>query len=116
MKIVNLNNVEKTKVKMDGVKGVCKQLPIGTMEGSKNFAFRVFTLEIGGNTPYHTHEFEHINYVISGEGVLVDKDKNESPIKTGDFAFINPSEKHQFVNKSADKEFVMICAVPSEYQ
>ena len=116
MKIVKLSNTLKNKVNMEGVKGVCKQLPIGTKEGSSNFAFRVFTLEVGGNTPYHTHDFEHINYIISGEGALVDKDGGESPLNAGDFAYINPNDKHQFINKSTDKEFVMICAVPSEYE
>ena len=40
----------------------------------------------------------HMNYVIEGQGALV-----------------NPSEKHQYRNKG-DKPFKMICGVPKEFE
>jgi len=29
---------------------------------------------------------------------------------------VMPNEKHQYRNKSADKQFVMICGVPKEFE
>jgi quercetin dioxygenase-like cupin family protein len=57
-----------------------------------------------------------MNYIIEGEGALVDVDGNENPLKTGDFALVHPNEKHQYRNKSANKPFVMICGVPKQYE
>lgn len=115
MKIVNLSEMEKTRVFMEGVQDAFKQLPISKKDGSPTYTFRVFTILPGGNTPYHTHNFEHINYVIEGEAVIVNERKEERKIRKGDFILVLPNEKHQYKNKDAEKDFVMICAVPNEY-
>ena len=39
----------------------------------------------------------------------------EQPLKAGDFALVNPDEKHQYRNKG-DKPFKMICGVPKEFE
>ena len=116
MKTVSLADVQKCPVDMEGAAKVCRQLPIGSADGSPMFSFRVFTLAPGGYTPYHTHAWEHINYIISGQGVLINGDGNEHPLTTGDFAFVNPDEKHQYRNASGTEDFVMICAVPKEFE
>ena len=116
MKITRLQDVEKIRVAMDGAKNAFKQVPISGKDDSPNFSFRVFTVDPGGHTPYHTHGFEHLNYVISGHGVLVDEDGNEQAANTGDFALVLPEEKHQYRNVSATEPFVIICAVPKEYE
>jgi len=36
-------------------------------------------------------------------------------MKAGDFALVDPSEKHQYRNKG-DKPFKMICGVPKEFE
>ncbi len=116
MKTIPLNQVPKSKMAMEGAKVVYKQLPISKADGTPSFSFRVFTIEPGGHTPYHTHEFEHLNYIIEGQGVLVNEAGKESPVKKGDFALVLPGEKHQYRNTSADQPFLMICAVPKEYE
>ena len=116
MKITTLKELEKTKVAMEGASNVWKQVPISKNHGSPTFSFRVFTVEQQGHTPYHTHPFEHLNYIISGSGVLVNKDGREYQIKEGDFALVLPNELHQYRNKSSDEPLVMICAVPSDYE
>ena len=115
MIIRNLADVEKTPVDMDGVKGITKQLVVGSGDGAPNFSFRVFTLEPGGHSPHHSHEVEHVNYVISGRGALVDGDGNLNPLGAGDFAFVAPHDVHQFRN-TGDEPFVFICAVPRSYE
>ncbi|MBW1767844.1 MAG: cupin domain-containing protein [Deltaproteobacteria bacterium] len=116
MKTTTLEKLEKIKVTMEGAKDVWKQVPISKDDGSPIFSFRVFTIEPKGHTPYHTHPFEHLNYVISGTGVLVNENGQGQEIKTGDFALILPDEKHQYRNKSAGEPLVVICAVPRDYE
>lgn len=116
MKIVHLHDVEKKPVDLEGAKNVMRQTPISAADGSPHFSFRVFTVAPGGNTPYHIHPFEHLNYVIAGSGVLVDEQGNAKPLKPGDFAIVLPNEKHCYKNADTDSDFVMICAVPKEYE
>jgi quercetin dioxygenase-like cupin family protein len=115
MKVVSLKNVNKIKPEMEGAKDVFKQVPIGNSDDSPNFAFRVFTIEPGGHTPYHTHPFEHINFIIEGRGEIVDINGDTTNVGSGDFALIQPDEKHQYRN-TADTPLVLICAVPKEYE
>ena len=77
-------------------------------------AFRVFTLEPGGHTPHHTHEGEHLNYIISGEGEVMEGD-TPRPVRQGDFVFIPPGEQHQYSN-TGENPLVFICAVRGEYE
>ena len=116
MKIISLNNVEKLRVQMEGAAGAWKQLPLGREDGVPVYSYRVFTVEPGGHTPYHNHPYEHMNFVIEGQGVLVNEAGTEFPLKAGDFALVNPGEKHQYRNSSVNKDFKMICGVPKEFE
>ena len=116
MKISRLDKVEKVKMEMEGAKSVYKQVPISKAEGSPTFSFRVFTIEPGGYTPFHEHPFEHLNYIIVGNGAIVTESGEEHEVKEGDFALVLPGEKHQYKNKSASEPMLMICAVPKEYE
>jgi len=113
--IRKLDDVAATPVVMDGVKGAMRQLVLGAADGVPNFSLRVFTVEPGGHTPLHNHASEHINYVISGRGTLMDADDVAHPLAAGEFAFVQPEETHQFRN-TGDEFFVFICAVPKEYE
>lgn len=116
MKIISLKDVEKKKVNMEGAERAWKQMPLSSADEAPVYAYRVFTIEPGGFTPYHNHPYEHMNYIIEGEGALVDRDGNEQPLKGGDFALVHPDEQHQYRNKSEDKPFVMICGVPKQFE
>jgi quercetin dioxygenase-like cupin family protein len=116
MKTIALEQVPKVTMAMEGAKNVIKQLPISRADGTPSFSFRVFTVDPGGHTPYHVHEFEHLNYIIEGRGALVDEKGAEHPVKQGDFALVLPNEKHQYRNMAADGPLIMICAVPKEYE
>jgi quercetin dioxygenase-like cupin family protein len=116
MKITSLDKLEKTKMTMEGAKDTWKQVPISKADGSPVFSFRVFTIMPGGHTPYHTHASEHLNYIIEGEGAVMDEKGNERSVKKGDFALVLPNEKHRYRNTSSQHPMVMICAVPKEYE
>ncbi|WP_020675166.1 cupin domain-containing protein [Geopsychrobacter electrodiphilus] len=114
MKITRLEECAKTAVTMAGANGASRQLPIGMVDGAPNFSIRVFTLEPGGHTPHHSHESEHLNYVLEGEGVALE---GETPraIKAGDFILIKPHELHQYRN-TGPRPLAFMCMVPSAYE
>ncbi len=114
MKITRLEDCEKTTVDMDGASGAFRQVPIGKKDGAPTFSIRVFTLEPGGHTPHHTHESEHLNYILSGEGVALEGE-NPREVRQGDFILVMPGELHQYRN-TGDKPLVFMCMVPSEYE
>ncbi|HOU02962.1 MAG TPA: cupin domain-containing protein [Bacteroidales bacterium] len=116
MKIIAIDKVDKKKVEMEGAHGAWKQLPLGSSDGAPVYSFRVFTVEQGGNTPFHSHPYEHMNFIIEGQGVIVDETGDERSVKAGDFVLVNPGEKHQYKNISTDKVFRMICGVPKEFE
>ena len=115
MIIRKLSEIEKTGVDMEGVKGITKQLVLGSDDDVPNFSFRVFTVEPGGHTPLHSHDVEHLNFIMSGQGALMDGDGQANPLNQGEFAFVPPNETHQFRN-TGDEPFVFICAVPKAYE
>ncbi len=115
MYVTDLDKVKQFVPEMAGAEKVLKQVPIGRAEGTPTFSFRVFTIEPGGHTPYHSHLFEHINYVIQGQGTLVGKETRQ-PLKKGNFVLIPPGEMHQYQNTAARGNLVIICAVPKEYE
>ncbi len=115
MKVIAIDKVEKNKVQMEGASGAWRQLPLGSMDGTPVYSYRVFTVEPGGYTPYHQHPYEHMNYIIEGKGALVNDKGEETPLKAGDFALVNPDEKHQYRNKG-DQPFKMICGVPKNFE
>jgi quercetin dioxygenase-like cupin family protein len=116
MKITNLAAAPSQPVTMEGAANVSRCVPIGKADGAPNTSVRVFTMAPGGHTPYHAHAWEHTNYIIAGEGELVDAEGKAHPLKPGDFALVLPHEKHQYRNSSATEPFVMICAVPKSYE
>ena len=111
-----MDNIKKEKLSLEGAEKVFKQVPISKNDGTPSFCFRVFTIEPGGHTLYHTHASEHLNYIISGKGALIDEKGKDHPLDAGDFALVLPYEKHQFRNTSDNESFVIICAVPNEYE
>ncbi|MCB1183135.1 cupin domain-containing protein [bacterium] len=115
MIIRKLSEVEQTSVDMEGVRGITKQLVLGSGDGVPNFSFRVFTLAPGGHSPHHSHDVEHLNFVLSGQGALMDGEGRANPLGQGDFAFVAPGDVHQFRN-TGDEPFVFICAVPKAYE
>ncbi|MBN1672747.1 MAG: cupin domain-containing protein [Kiritimatiellae bacterium] len=116
MKVMSLHSIEKIPVDMPGAQHVEKQLAISVADGSPHFSFRVFHIGPDGHTPYHTHPFEHLNYVIEGRGVIVAETGETHTIAQGDFALVRPGERHQYKNTASDAPLVLICAVPKEHE
>ncbi len=90
--------------------GVEKRVAIGPKEGAPTFVMRIFDLGPGRSSPYHTHDWEHEVFVLSGEGVLLTED-TEIPLKADDVIYIAPYEKHGLKN-TGQGTFRFICLVP----
>ena len=56
-----------------------------------------------------------MTFIIEGEGALVNEAGEEQSLRSGDFALVDPDEKHQYRNKG-DQPFKMICGVPKEFE
>ncbi|MDD5090638.1 MAG: cupin domain-containing protein [Candidatus Wallbacteria bacterium] len=102
--------VQSDEVKVDGAKNVSIRWLIDEKKGAPNFAMRLFDISRGGNTPYHTHPWEHEVFVVSGTGKLI-MSGQEYPLQAGSVVYVPPGVEHNFVN---EKEVVlqMICVVP----
>ena len=105
------DDIEEIRVEMDGVIGVTKKVPIGTNEGWADHTMRVFKMKPGGHTPKHQHDWEHINHIVSGKGILM-IDGVEFEVSAKDYAFVPPNTEHQFSNPY-DEDFEFICIVPN---
>lgn len=97
-------------VEMDGASLVTMRLMVGRTDGAPNFAMRHFTVESGGHTPRHSHDYEHEVYVVSGTA-RVEQDGEFQELGSGDVVYIQPGKVHQFTN-TGDGPFAFLCMVP----
>lgn len=97
---------------MEGVKNAFVEKAITAKQGWEGWAMRLFTLQEEGFTPKHSHDWPHINYIVSGEGTLFLEGKPQA-VKAGDTAYVPGGELHQFRNTGTE-DFVFMCIVPEE--
>ncbi len=112
MSILKNKDMKAVEINMEAAKNVLKQTAISPKEGWDGWVMRIFTLKKDGFTPKHTHDWPHINYIISGKGTLF-IDGEERPVAPGDTAYVKGGELHQFKNGGED-DFSFICIVPEE--
>ena len=112
MFISHTDDIQKHPVNMQGVQGVSKQSLVGPEQGWKGHVMRLFTLAEGGNTPRHSHAWPHINYIVSGSGIL-HKAGTDHQVSSGSVAYVPPGTEHQFKN-AGNEDFAFICIVPEE--
>jgi quercetin dioxygenase-like cupin family protein len=90
--------------------GVTVRWVIGEQDGAPNFAMRVFDVEPGASTPFHTHAWEHEVFILAGKGYVKSKE-GETPLQEGNVVYVAPEEKHRFVN-DGDTDLRFICVIP----
>jgi quercetin dioxygenase-like cupin family protein len=99
-----------TPVTGEGISGVTMKLLVGRDDDAPTFAMRHFSVEPGGYTPMHSHDWEHEILVLGGHGEL-ECDGEVSAITSGDGLFIPSNQTHQFRNVGA-KPLEFMCIVP----
>ncbi len=107
-----IDKIKEMPMDMEGANNVGKRILIGPNEGWDSHVMRLFRLEKGGYTPKHKHPWQHINYVVEGEGILY-MDGKEYQMKKDCVAYVPPNTEHQYKN-STEQDFIIICIVPKE--
>ena len=110
MIIRHYEEVEALAPQEPGVVGVKMRVVIGEEEGAPHFIMRHFSVEPGGQTPYHSHPWEHEVFVLKGEGKVIQGDK-AFRVSPGHVIYIPPGEEHQFVN-SGNEPMEFLCLIP----
>ena len=113
MKHMHYTDVEEQIPTEEGAKDTTIRWVITDKDGAKNFAMRIITINPGGHTPYHQHDWEHEILVMEGNGVLK-SEKSGEPFKPGDVIFIKPGEMHQMRNEGK-KVIRVTCLIPYKH-
>ena len=107
MKIYNYLDVEP----IEDAPGVLRRVVIGTEQGAPRFIMRVFEVQPGSSTPFHSHWWEHEVFVLSGQGIVKNRE-GETSIGKGSVVFIEPNEEHCFTNRGSET-LRFICVIPT---
>ncbi len=106
---VNVTAVADATVTEEGSRGARIKWLINEKDGAPTFVMRHFTVEAGGFTPFHNHNWEHEVYVLEGRGKVRYEDREEV-IQPGDAILIPPDKKHQF--QAGVETLKFLCIVP----
>ena len=111
MKVQAWRGVPEETITGAEMKGVHIRIVAGAREGAKNFVMRVFELEAEGQTPRHSHPWEHEVFILSGQGILRGAE-GDRELQPGDAVFIPEGEEHQFRNPGKPA-LQFICVIPA---
>jgi quercetin dioxygenase-like cupin family protein len=102
------------KILNDGEASGIRLFPALTAkDGAPAFAMRLFALDPRGNTPKHSHSWEHEVFIVGGDGSVIEGDK-KIPVEKEDFILVPKDELHQFI--AGNNGISFICVVPNEGQ
>ena len=110
MKVIHYEQSESSHVHMDGAAGCRMRCLIGPDDGAPSFTMRQFEVAPGGNTPQHTHAYEHEVFVLDGTGV-VSGVEGQRALRPGVAVYVAPNELHQFRNTGA-VPLRFLCLIP----
>lgn len=103
MLVSHENTVEFGEVGLEypGYEGVFAKVLVGKPQGWQDYTMKVFEIKRGGHTDKHSHEYQHIMYVLGGKG-NVEIDGVDHPVEQGSFVFFTPKIAHQISNAGDD--------------
>lgn len=112
MIVAHKNDVKAVKIENLQAKEAAIKVLVSPTEGWEGYVMRILEVKAGGHTPKHSHPWPHINYIISGKGIL-HLDGKDIDVEAGSFAYIPSDKEHQFLNVGKEL-FEFICIVPEE--
>jgi len=110
MKVMHCDGIEAAAVETEGAVGCRMRCLIGPDDQAPTFSMRQFLVAPGGFTPKHAHAHEHEVFVLEGEGVVLEGDR-ERPLRPGTAVFVPPNEPHQFRNTGGGT-LKFLCLIP----
>ncbi len=112
MIVNNISNLPVIEVNSNEAKFTSMKALVSKEEGWEGYVMRVVEVGEGGYTPKHKHPWQHINYMIEGEGELM-IDGKINKVSSGSFSYVPPGSLHQFRN-AGKGIFKFICIVPEK--
>jgi len=109
-KVAHYVDVTSEKVEDEDSKGVTVRRLITKEDGAENFTMRLFDIEPGGQTAFHSHDWEHEVFILDGKGLVVCGD-SERNVTKGYAVFIPPNIEHCFKN-IGEGELSFLCLIP----
>jgi quercetin dioxygenase-like cupin family protein len=94
------------------IPGVSLHTVISAADGAPRFSMRVFEVEPGASTPFHSHWWEHEVFILSGQGKVRASD-GERALVPNDAVFVGCDEEHCFINTGSEL-LRFICCVPHQ--
>jgi quercetin dioxygenase-like cupin family protein len=110
MKYVEKEDRNPCPVGVEGAEGVRMVGLVTGGDGSPTASMRLFEIDPGGHTPWHTHDWEHVIYVLEGQGRLR-TEHGDADFGPGDSLLAEPNEQHNFVN-TGEGTLRFLCIVP----
>lgn len=110
MKIVHYTEETEKIFEGDAVRGVTGRVLVGKADGARNFCMRLFSVEPGGFSPRHSHEWEHEIFFHSGQGAVWDGE-GWTLVGPGVAAFIPGGAEHQ-VKNAGNEPLTFVCLIP----
>ncbi len=108
MKAIKYKDLEPTLFDNDVAKGIAARVLIGKDDGAENFCMRVFEISKNGQTPYHSHDWEHELFIHAGGGEVLLGD-DWKPMSAGTAIFIPGNEVFRWLRKRAHVQDLVIC-------
>jgi quercetin dioxygenase-like cupin family protein len=93
MKHIHYLDQEAEKTETDGANKAVIRHVITEKDGAPNFNLRVLTIEPGGQSPNHSHHWEHEFFVLKGKGTG-EVNGEAVDLKPGDALFVPPNIQH----------------------
>lgn len=110
MIVKHYTDIAAEPVAMAGAEKVTIRWLLGKGSPAPNFWLRLFEVQPGGHSPYHSHPYEHEVFVLEGQG-RINAPGGARPVSAGSFALVEPGEEHQFEN-TGDGPLKFLCLVP----
>ncbi len=109
-KVVHYTNVHATEFGPTAPGAKIRVLIDDEHDGAPVYKLRMIEIDPGGNSPDHSHPYEHENFVVEGQGqVMIDGVWHD--LKPGDVVLVPPSTRHQYRN-AGETTFKFLCGIP----
>ena len=104
-----MSSIARNRVKEEGAKRVWIQVLIDRHRAA-TFVMRRFLVKPGGETPLHSHHWEHEVFVLKGRGIVTDG-MVKLGLKPGIVVYVPRNKRHQF-KTVANSRLEFLCIIP----
>lgn len=107
-----VKDIRREDIPLDGASNAQMQWIFSRYDGTATYSFRRFIMHPKGKIPEHSHPWEHIIYILEGEGFITE-DGTEYRARSGHALYIKPNKLHGYENRNGN-DFIFLCIIPNE--